>query len=406
MNDFLALNKLISLPQFALKNYDAIMLCGTEMVEHFESKLSGSSTASANSGNSTAYKNSNAADIDRENVAPAKALNRPPPPATSHKSVYGDILLPPTKSKSSKSSSSGGSGSGDGGGGGTVIEKNNERMVMNLSTEEMIPLLSALRAPLPPEMEVIFCKLLKILLRSQDNRNKLGKYGILTIICVLKRQKEQKGLACGEICSTILNTCYEPTNIKMFVDEGGLVPILQLLHSIRDVSIMVKILGSLQSICHVPAGRQKMLAEVDSIRRVIFLMRSDDPGIRARASGVIHNISIDIHSIHVIRELDGIPMLIELLKDFSVEVCQAVAGTIQNISRETFSRSLILEKQEVVIQNLFDLVVSNDVNCQVASMGALLNLLTPSLDEAGKSKLREILSDGIVLGSVKSAIFD
>ena len=223
---------------------------------------------------------------------------------------------------------------------------------------------------------------------------------------MLKRQKEQKGLSCGEICSALLNTCYEPSNVKMFIDEGGLGPILQLLHSVRDTSILVKILGALQGICHVPTGRQRMLGEGDSIRRVVTLMRSDDHVVRARASGVIHNISIDTQSIHIIRDLNVIQVSIELLKDFSVEVCQAVAGTIQNMSRETFSRALILEQEQTVIQNLFDLVVSNDVNCQVASMGALLNLLSPTLDEEGKIKLREILSNGVVLGALKSSIFE
>lgn len=86
--------------------------------------------------------------------------------------------------------------------------------------------------------------------------------------------------------------------------------------------------------------------------------------VRARACGCIHNFSVDTTTLSMLREINCIPSLISLLREFSLEVCQAAAGALQNISRETASRSCIMENEHA-IPYLTDLLVSSDIKCQV-----------------------------------------
>ena len=43
---------------------------------------------------------------------------------------------------------------------------------------------------------------------------------------------------------------------------------------------------------------------------------------------------------------------------------------------------------------------------QVASIGALLNILGPSLDRDSMDLLRETLTNGLVLGTIESCVFE
>lgn len=146
-------------------------------------------------------------------------------------------------------------------------------------------------------------------------------------------------------------------------------------------------------------------------------MVSSDEVVRARAVGCIHNLSADSVSLSLLREVQCIPSLVNLLLDHSPEVCQAAAGTLQNLSREVASREMILNTNAISL--LIDLLFSNDPKCQVyfclcldnfyfqiASIGALLNLLSPSLDEESRRLLRETLTDGLVLGTIESCVFE
>lgn len=94
-----------------------------------------------------------------------------------------------------------------------------------------------------------------------------------------------------------------------------------------------------------------------------YFLESNDPLVRARASGVVHNISADSSSIRLLRETECIPAVVHLLRDEAVEVCQASAGTLQNMSREVRARELILECE--AIEPLTDLLFGTDVQCQV-----------------------------------------
>jgi hypothetical protein len=139
--------------------------------------------------------------------------------------------------------------------------------------------------------------------------------------------------------------------------------------------------------------------------------------VRARAAGCVHNLSADSVSIAILREIDCIPALINLLREHSPEVCQAAAGTIQNMSREAASREIFLHID--VTPLLVDLLFSDDPKCQVsliiwlrlirpqiASIGALLNILGPSLDRESMDLLRETLTNGLVMGIIESCVFE
>ncbi len=110
---------------------------------------------------------------------------------------------------------------------------------------------------------------------------------------------------------------------------------------------------------------------------------SNEESVRARAIGAIHNISADAISIGLLLSLEIevnnensmqnirlIPILIELLRDPSVEICQASAGTLTNLSRDLIARNEILSKEEP-FQYLSDLLCGGDLQCQVT---ILLNL--------------------------------
>lgn len=43
---------------------------------------------------------------------------------------------------------------------------------------------------------------------------------------------------------------------------------------------------------------------------------------------------------------------------------------------------------------------------QVASIGALLNIMGPSLDEEKLAQLKETLTNGLVMGVIDSCVFD
>jgi len=55
---------------------------------------------------------------------------------------------------------------------------------------------------------------------------------------------------------------------------------------------------------------------------------------------------------------------VSLLTDSSVEVCQAAAGALQNMSREVSARELIMSGG--AIPPLCDLLFGNDILCQVS----------------------------------------
>eukprot|EP01041_Mallomonas_annulata_P004668 gene4668-9258_t len=278
----------------------------------------------------------------------------------------------------------------------------NVNMGSTREADDMRPLLAVLRGPLPGDFEVLIAKVIKILLRKPINRTLMGKHGVLCIVKALMRQTEHRSIAATEIGNVVLNTCYNGDNVQLFIDEGGFPHLLKLLLS-RDTSLQASVLGAIQGICFVPIGRQAIRQDSESIRIMVHFLDSEDSLVRARASGTIHNISADSTSILILREAGCIPSLVRLLRDQSVEVCQAVTGTLQNLSREVASREIILECD--ALPPLSDLLLGNDVQCQVAAVGALFNLLS-STQQDGQLSLRKLLTECVVMGALQSCLFD
>lgn len=89
----------------------------------------------------------------------------------------------------------------------------------------------------------------------------------------------------------------------------------------------------------------------------------EDVAVRARAVGVIHNLSVDTVSIVPILETGCVPQIIGLMRDSSPEICHAAAGTIQNLSRDPDARAAIVA--EGALEYLSDLLFASDIACQV-----------------------------------------
>lgn len=95
-------------------------------------------------------------------------------------------------------------------------------------------------------------------------------------------------------------------------------------------------------------------------------MGAPHDNVRSRAVGVVHNLSIDLASILPLREAGTIPVLVQVLRDNSSHNCQAASGTLQNMSRETASKQIILESSG--LKALIDLLFSGSVDCQVKNV--------------------------------------
>jgi hypothetical protein len=133
-------------------------------------------------------------------------------------------------------------------------------------------------------------------------------------------------------------------------------------------------------------------------------MTSPDPDVRARAVGCVHNLSADALSLPLLLLAGCVPAVISLLLDPGPEVCRAAAGICQNLGREARCRAEL--QQGGATPRLLDLLVCSDVECQTAAVGALLNVLGPSLSPDKLPALRQALTDGIVMGVVNSCLFD
>jgi len=232
--------------------------------------------------------------------------------------------------------------------------------------DELRPMLATLGAPsavIPFEVDILLARMLKILLRKAANRLSLGKTGILSIIRSLTRiQKQKNGLALAEMCNVVLNTCYDSENVKLLIEVDGVAPILSFLNS-KEVPVLSSALGALQGLCYVPQGRHSLRFDYKALRKISSFLEAEDTTIRARAVGVMHNLSVDVVSINPIVETCCIPSLVRLLRDPSSEICRASAGTIQNISRDSVAREVIVETG--ALEYVSDLLFASDISCQV-----------------------------------------
>ena len=145
-------------------------------------------------------------------------------------------------------------------------------------------------------------------------------------------------------------------------------------------------------------------------------MLAADGSVRARALGSVHNLSVDVPSILMLLEIkESVPSLVSLLRDSVPEICQVACGTLQNLSRDPEGRRMIAQGTAAV-EHLADLLCSSSLGCQVAAVGALLNIMGPSSSsssssmgdeqDAEKKALRTLLTDGIVLGAIRACVFE
>eukprot|EP01038_Epipyxis_sp_PR26KG_P004728 gene4728-6633_t len=279
-----------------------------------------------------------------------------------------------------------------------------------LQADELRPLLGSLSmdgtstSVIPIELELIMVKTLKILLRKMANRLSLGKAGVTSILQILQRQLTQRNLtSLCEMCNTVLNACYNGVNVQHFIELDAMRLLLACLRS-QEYKLQSSALGAIQAFCYVAPGRQSIRQNRQYIDKISEFLSSEDSTVRARAVGTVHNLSVDIVSLSMIRDTNCIPILVNLLRDDSVDICHEAAGTLQNLSREPESREFLLSTNAV--SYLSDLLFSSDTNCQVVAIGTILNILGPSTSDESRVALQELLIDGLVIGSVRSCLFD
>lgn len=96
-----------------------------------------------------------------------------------------------------------------------------------------------------------------------------------------------------------------------------------------------------------------------------MLLKSEDPMVRARSVGIFHNLSVDIVSIIPITATGCLSVLASLLRDNSADICTAAVGTLQNLSRDSTTRDVLI--QMGAIDYVSDLLFASDVTCQVTA---------------------------------------
>lgn len=277
------------------------------------------------------------------------------------------------------------------------------------ASDELRPLLAAisstdLTASVPMEVEIVLARVLKVLLRKTCNRRSLGKNGLSALIRALNRLLTQrKHLAAAEMCNVVLNTCYDGANVQLLLELDGLKPLSVLLRG-RDAVLLASALGVLQGLCYVATGRQKLRQETKVLEKVAVLLESEEAAVRARAVGVMHNLSVDMVSIIPIVDTGCVSVLVRLLLDSSSEICTAAAGTLQNLARDSVTREDILACG--ALDSLSDLLFASDIGCQVAAVGSMLNMLGPDVPSTERQEYCRLLTDALVLGAVRSSVFD
>jgi hypothetical protein len=126
---------------------------------------------------------------------------------------------------------------------------------ISMDSEEIRPLLTSLESEISSDLEIFISKVVKILFRSPSNRKMIGKSGMVSIVrCLNRHARSLRGVATGEIGNVVLNACYNGENVDLFIEMGGIEPLCALLMS-GDTNVIACVLGALQGICYVPAGR-------------------------------------------------------------------------------------------------------------------------------------------------------
>lgn len=274
-------------------------------------------------------------------------------------------------------------------------------------SDELRPILALVgdsTAKFSVEIELVMAKVLKILLRKKSNRDALQKSGVVSLIRCLNRLSLMKRIEpAAEMCNVILNACYDGANVQYFIESEGIKPLSSFIKSI-NTQLQSCAVGAIQGLCYVPIGRQSVRNDPNITAILVSLLTKEDLVVRTRAIGAIHNLSVDIVSINPLRETGCIPTLVTLLRDSSLEICAASAGTLQNLARDPTTRDELMANGAV--DYLSDLLFSSDVPCQIAAIGTMLNVIGPIVPEEEKGALNQALTDGLVLGALRSCLFD
>lgn len=109
----------------------------------------------------------------------------------------------------------------------------------------------------PLDIELMFCCILKILLRKPKNRCNLGRFGANCIVQCLSRQYVPGAVSGAELGNVVLNACFEASNINYFVQEG-ILPILLAMTKSNDDLVVASVLGALQGICYSAVGQSSL----------------------------------------------------------------------------------------------------------------------------------------------------
>jgi len=131
--------------------------------------------------------------------------------------------------------------------------------------------------------------------------------------------------------------------------------------------------------CRYQSIGRKHVQASGAVVAILPLLWNADVQVRARAAGVVHNLSSHPTCVTEIRVNDGIGALMTLLKEGDDKVSSAAAGAIQNVAREEASRQEILAFPEA-LRHIGRLLFRRDVQCQAFAVGALLNLFTPTFE--------------------------
>ena len=249
-------------------------------------------------------------------------------------------------------------------------------------------------------------KTYKVLLRKQSNRSGLGATGVEALGLLVSIAWTNEIAAEGS--NALLNMCYDANNVSLLVDRVGVKFIIKFLHS-KDVDVQASAAGALQSICFQYMGRSAA-KDHDVIKALVPLLASENHKVRDRTIGCLHNLSSDSTSIREIRELGALPGLVSMLSTCTPSACTAAAGTIQNISREPLSRDLLLQNHPNVIEALSNLLFGSDVQGQANAVGALMNLIGPTMEggnnTTNRKAFKELLSQSIAIGTVWQSVFE
>ena len=284
---------------------------------------------------------------------------------------------------------------------------------------------------------------LKILSRKEKNRRSIELGGLKKLAACADFVSNVPSLA-AECANVVLNFCYERRNVLPFVSCHGVGVLSRYLDSVDDL-VQANAAGALQSISFHEEGRRELRREEGLVSKIVGLLRSETPRVRARSAGALHNLSSDPGTIHAIRVEGGIAELVRLLKDGDGAVAASAAGTLQNVSREVASRSMIrcaspchefhllfreplpqpakknqltcacpspcfFLRESDAVKHLADLLCCDHVQCQVCAAGALMNVLGPEISTHPHSKPRKafskLISQCLTLGIIYSAVLD